>query len=44
MSQLAGALQVAVPPEQSAVSVWLLSRLQVRVWVPSPLDFQSPQL
>ncbi len=43
MSQLAGALQVAVPPEQSAVSV-LLSRLQVRVWVPSPLDFQSPQL
>ena len=30
-------------PEQASVSVWLGSRLQVRVWVLFPLDVQSFQ-
>ena len=35
--------QSALPPEHLPFSLWLLSREQVRVWVPSPLDVYLPQ-
>ena len=41
--QTALAVQVAVPPEQLSVSVWLLSRLQTRVCVSLPLEVHAPQ-
>ena len=43
MSQTARAVHVAVPPVQGAVSVWVSSRLQMRVWVSSPFARQTPQ-
>ena len=42
--QTALCVQVAVPPWQFSVSVWLVSRLQIRVWVFSSLFcVQTPQ-
>ena len=41
-AQTALAVQVAVPPEQLSVSVWLASREQTRVWVTLPLDVHAP--
>ena len=36
--------QSALPPEHLPFSLWLLSREQTRVWVPSPLAVHLPQL